>query len=123
MKPAVKIFPDGREVCQDSAAGKREYYRRADEVWERYGKCCWLCGKSLDRGAMAVDHIRPKGTNSAWRDDRAFNIAPACYPCNSRRGSRRMAEYPTKCPECGWGAIVGHKEDKECFHCTARWRE
>lgn len=120
MKPAVRTFPDGREVCLDTAAGRREYYRRADVVYEEYRHRCWLCGGSLIRDSMAVDHKIPKGTNSGWRDDRIENIAPAHYPCNSRRGSRRIAEG-VKCPSCGHGVIVGTK-DLECFRCSHRWK-
>ena len=32
LNGAVRVYPDGREVCQDSSAGWREYKRRVEAM-------------------------------------------------------------------------------------------
>ena len=48
--PHVKVFPDGREVCQtrldkpEGAEGRAEYKRRKKAMWERQKGICCLYG-------------------------------------------------------------------------------
>lgn len=101
-KPAVKIYPDGREVCSETKAGKDEYHRRKRVMWERQDKQCGLqispqCPKRMPLSMATFDHTDPRGMGGARRDDRIEvdgkpqNMAVCCW-CNSKKGSRRMKE-------------------------------
>lgn len=88
---AVLVYPDGREVCQDSKAGWLEYKRRVKLMWERQNRRCCLCGKPLALGNATFEHQRRRGMGAAWRDDRItkdgqeWNGA-AHWVCNGEKG-------------------------------------
>lgn len=88
---AVRVYPDGREVCQDSKAGWVEYNRRVKVMWERQDRRCCLCGKPLALRNATFEHQRRRGMGAAWRDDRIerdgepWNGA-AHWVCNSEKG-------------------------------------
>lgn len=99
MLAGVKIFPDGREVCDKmTALGRQEYKLRVEAMWFRqFGVCC-LCG-FLDGcpGALFLEeatfeHEDGRGMNGAKRDDRIekngrrYNGA-AHEQCNFKKGS------------------------------------
>jgi len=91
MDGAVRVHPDGREVCQDCADGWREYKRRVKLMWERQGRRCCDCGRPLALLNATFEHQRRRGMGAAWRDDRItkdgqdYNGA-AHWVCNSERG-------------------------------------
>lgn len=91
MDGAVRVYPDGREVCQDSAAGWREYKRRVKVMLQRQGGRCCLCNRPLALGNATFEHQRRRGIGAAWRDDRIskdgqnWNGA-AHWVCNGVRG-------------------------------------
>ncbi len=88
---AVLVYPDGREVCQDSPAGWREYKRRVSVMVQRQNHRCCLCNKPLALGNATFEHQRRRGMGAAWRDDRIsrdgqdWNGA-AHWVCNSEKG-------------------------------------
>lgn len=88
---AVRVYPDGREVCQDSVAGWREYKRRVSVMLNRQGGRCSLCNRSLSLANATFEHQRRRGMGAAWRDDRItkdgeeWNGA-AHWICNGERG-------------------------------------
>ena len=89
---AVRVYvSDGREVCQDNAAGWREYKRRVSVMLERQGRRCCLCNRTLALGNATFEHQRRRGMGAAWRDDRIsrdgqdWNGA-AHWVCNSEKG-------------------------------------
>jgi hypothetical protein len=91
LNGAVRVYPDGREVCQDSPAGWKEYKRRVEAMLLRQrGRCC-LCGKRLALSLATFEHQRRRGMGAAWRDDRTekdgkeWNGA-ACWVCNGEKG-------------------------------------
>lgn len=90
---AVKVYRNGREKCTDTKAGRDEYERRKRIAWEDQGKTCKICGKKLNWSDSFVDHIRPRGMGSGFRDDRQPNIAAVHWACNSAKGSRRIEEF------------------------------
>jgi len=67
---AVRVYRDGREVCQDSSAGWREYKRRVEAMLLRQGGRCCLCGRPLSLANATFEHQRRRGMGAAWRDDR-----------------------------------------------------
>src|SRR3984885_1455172 len=93
LNGAVRVYPDGREVCQDSPAGWREYKRRVEAMLLRQqGRCC-LCGKRLALREATFEHQRRRGMGAAWRDDRIFFSkdgqdwnGAAHWVCNSEKG-------------------------------------
>jgi len=88
---AVRRYPDGREVCQDSAAGWKEYKRRVGVMVRRQNYRCCLCKERLALAEATFEHQRRRGMGAAWRDDRItkdgqdWNGA-AHWVCNSKRG-------------------------------------
>lgn len=91
LNGAVRVYKDGREVCQDSLAGWREYKRRVKAMLERQGGRCCLCGKRLALDQATFEHQRRRGMGAAWRDDRIFKDGEdwngaAHWVCNGERG-------------------------------------
>jgi len=67
---AVRRYSDGREVCQDSPAGWKEYKRRVGVMVQRQDRLCSLCNKRLSLAQATFEHQRRRGMGAAWRDDR-----------------------------------------------------
>lgn len=88
---SVRLYKDGREVCQDSPAGWREYKRRVEAMLLRQGGRCCLCNRRLALSQATFEHQRRRGIGAAWRDDRIskdgkeWNGA-AHWVCNGERG-------------------------------------
>jgi hypothetical protein len=90
---AVRKYPDGREVCQDSPAGYREYNRRLDIMLTRQHWMCAHCDKKIHtRSDATFDHQRRRGMGAAFRDDRVYSEraevlnSAAHWNCNVERG-------------------------------------
>lgn len=86
-----------RSAMASLNAGSKEGFRTLrlvnalnDWVWKTTARpvCCIHCGVALYRKQMTVEHIIPKSRGGG--DDRE-NLAPACAPCNLRRGNKRIA--------------------------------
>lgn len=95
-KPAaVHVTRDGREICSEHAAGKREYDRRKKIMWLRQLKRCGICRHPtpLEEGQFGHGHSR--GMGGGFRDDRIWDDdgnplnAFLCGKCNSEQGSKR----------------------------------
>lgn len=92
LNGAVRVYPDGREVCQDNPAGRREYARRVQVMLQRQNYRCSLCNGRLSVARATFEHERRRGMGAAFRDDRIedeqgnwLNTA-AHWRCNSKRG-------------------------------------
>jgi hypothetical protein len=92
LNGAVRVYPDGREVCQDSAAGWREYARRVELMVQRQNYRCSLCGRRISVKSATFEHQRRRGMGAAWRDDRIEKAngewvnSAAHWVCNSEKG-------------------------------------
>lgn len=92
---AVRRYPDGREVCLDTPAGRAEYYRRTAIMAQRQNWRCGACPVKMDLATVTFDHVIPRGMGGASRDDRIEvdgewkNRAVHSW-CNAKRGSRRL---------------------------------
>lgn len=95
-KPPPVMYPEGpngRQVCAPTAAGKREYDRRRDELQARQKNKCAICGNW--NMSMEFDHQAGRGANGGHRDDRLINEkgewinAALCTRCNTKKGSKR----------------------------------
>ena len=90
---AVRKYPDGREVCQDSFAGRREYLRRLELMVRRQNWVCCLCPERIRSLQDATfEHQRRRGMHAAFRDDRIYNErgeqmnGAAHWVCNVEKG-------------------------------------
>jgi hypothetical protein len=83
---AVRRYPDGREVCTESKAGRIEYARRVKVMLQAQGHRCCLCNRALALGNATFEHHRRRGMGSAFRDDRIENGGAAHWTCNVERG-------------------------------------
>lgn len=96
-KLAVKVYPDGREVCLRSEAGKAEYKLRTEQLAERQDNRCAGCGFHFDGylGKPTMDHQNGRGVGGAHRDDRIvvdgkWHNAAMHEICNGLKGSNRF---------------------------------
>src|SRR5579871_3809975 len=94
-RPAVRVFPGGREVCNlKTIAGNDEYCRRIHLMLIRQKGLCCNCRKPIYPESPCFEHEVPRGLGGGWRDDRIeINGKPvngaSHILCNSVRGSRR----------------------------------
>jgi hypothetical protein len=86
LNGAVRVYPDGREVCQDSPAGWREYKRRVEEMVRRQDFKCCLCGKRLYLNDATFEHQRRRGLGGAFRNDDPKTNGAAHWVCNVEKG-------------------------------------
>ena len=104
--PHVKVFPDGREVCQtrldhpEGAEGRAEYKRRKEAMWKRQkGICCLYgffpqCPGKLLLKECSFEH--EDGRGGGKRDDRislpdgTWINGVSHLQCNSAKGSKHI---------------------------------
>lgn len=93
---AVRVYPDGREVCNLLCkAGVYEYKRRIFQMWARQNERCCICHLPLQLDKATFEHQDGRGMDGAHRDDRIeknghlYNGA-AHWWCNRDKGSQRM---------------------------------
>lgn len=94
---SVCTMPDGRQLVQDTPAGRREYKRRVETMVQRQNFRCSLCPKRLTIGEATFDHSAGRGFSGSHRDDRIVDetgtpMNSACHWfCNRKKGSKRAA--------------------------------
>lgn len=64
-----------------------------EEVLYRSKWRCHYCGEPLNRYNFQVDHRIPKDRGGT---DELENLVASCQPCNSSKGARNDAEFPTR---------------------------
>ena len=91
---AVRIFPNGREVCRNTSAGIKEYRSRREFIYHRDGGICCICGRKIPHKDEATwEHSEGRGMDGFKRDDRIekdgkpFN-GVAHLVCNTEKGSK-----------------------------------
>lgn len=62
------------------------------QVFERFGRTCWLGFDGCTHVADTVDHIMPYRLGGS---DRVDNLRPACKHCNSKRADRLVQGHGT----------------------------
>lgn len=91
-----KTYRDERQVCLETAAGKREYLGRIEEMVTRQSHLCPLCNGSLLLHQATFEHEAGRGIGGGHRDDRLLHDdgnwrnAAVHYTCNGRKGSQRF---------------------------------
>jgi hypothetical protein len=101
---AVRVYPGGREVCQNNPKGQAEYRRRTLAMAEAQK---WVCGLAeagackflgepmrLGEGFYAVtfEHADKRGPRQDDRIPPATKNCAAHLLCNSELGSRRSPD-------------------------------
>jgi 5-methylcytosine-specific restriction endonuclease McrA len=61
-----------------------------DIIYERDDATCHLCGNFVPREEASRDHVKPRSAGGKLTFE---NILLAHSSCNSRRGSRAVAEF------------------------------
>jgi hypothetical protein len=107
-REAVKLYPDGREVIdQTTAEGRREYERRILFMHHRDGGLCCLCGRYVALGVATFEHKEGRGVGGGKRDDRAEKNGIAHFLGNRQKGSVGYGEYMKKPLEWRIKACMG----------------
>lgn len=92
LNGAVRVYPDGREVCVNSKDGWLEYNRRVKLMLQRQGGRCSLCGRPLALLNATFEHQRRRGMGAAWRQDAIVDAdgnwinGAAHWVCNGEKG-------------------------------------
>lgn len=93
--------PNGRQVCTQTAAGRREYVLRTEQMWERQLGLCSLCNLPMRREEATYEHQDGRGIGGGHRDDRIeidgkpYNSAAHGF-CNCVKGSIRLDKFKEK---------------------------
>jgi len=105
---AVRIYRDGREVCNQLTKEGRDIYEgRKRKAWERQAQMCCLfghinsCPGKLNWSDTTFDHEVPRGHGGGSQDDRIevvdkktgkvlWQNGAAHARCNYLKGSRRI---------------------------------
>ena len=53
---------------------------------------CYLCGKVLQKNEVTLDHMKSRSSRPDLRYE-MDNLAPACWQCNSLKGSQSLENY------------------------------
>lgn len=95
---AVRVYPDGREVCQDSKDGWIEYKRRVKVMLHRQGGRCCLCNKPLALGNATFEHQRRRGMGAALpsRTGRQLKLTELTGPPPPTETSMRSRPHEEK---------------------------
>lgn len=101
MSDAVRVYRDGREVCDTrTEAGRAEYRRRITLMWERQKHVCCLCYQPMRLSEAIFEHEAGRGMNGGHRDDRivlpdgTWTNGAAHAGCNGEKGSKRGRYNP-----------------------------
>ena len=99
LTDSLKIYSDGREVCRNNAAGKREYASRREQMYDRdHGICCICKRKIWLRSEATFEHTEGRGLGGGHRDDRPSYVnaqgkmirnGVAHFNCNGMKGGKR----------------------------------
>jgi hypothetical protein len=99
LEGAVRVYPDGRQVCQDNAAGRREYAKRIEIMVQRQNfrcGCSLTCKERLTMSNATFGHCDLRGAGGSTRDDRIedengeWMNAAETWDCNGKKGSKRI---------------------------------
>jgi len=92
IRGTVKVYSDGREVCQDTRAGRAEYKHRTEQMYVRDEAICCICLLPIASLEEATtEHKGKRGMGGGLRDDRIEKNGVAHGWCNSELGSVRLS--------------------------------
>lgn len=85
--------PNGRQVCTDTTAGRREYRSRTDNMWLRQQGLCSICNLPMRIEEATYEHSQGRGMGGGHRDDRIEHNTAAHGWCNVLKGSVRAEKF------------------------------
>jgi 5-methylcytosine-specific restriction endonuclease McrA len=92
-QPGLWIYPDGREVIQRTAAGRKILQERWNTAWrESQGFCC-LCSDIVHPFDATLEHKTSKGSGGGTHDDRQENLGISHRNGNIAKGSMSLEQY------------------------------
>lgn len=130
--PSTIITVPSVVMLRKQVSGFRRWLAREDSpqphlVYLRDLFVCQYCRKQFPRSLLTIDHVTPKmyGGRTVWQ-----NVASACSPCNSRRGSdirirpmmmpyrptyfqlvKKLKSFPIIIPDLTWNYYLQWNED------------
>lgn len=75
-----------RKVGAEGSHTREDFLR----VYEMHGKRCYYCNALVPLAQITEDHLVPLSRGGG---DGIDNIAPACRPCNCRKGDKTESEF------------------------------
>lgn len=69
-----------------------------DGYWECYLRISPMCSKVVTIDDLSLDHVKTRSSHPELRYD-LNNIKPACYPCNSMKGSVKLEKLAETYPQ------------------------
>jgi hypothetical protein len=94
--PAFRTMKDGREICSNTAAGRREYQARREAMWFRDSGICCLCKQPMSLIEATFEHLNGRGAGGGKRDDRMEPNAVSHYFGNQAKGSISLYRWLEK---------------------------
>ena len=92
-QPGLWIYPDGREVIQNTEAGRWIREERYMKAWDdSHGICC-LCNGKVKPYDASLEHKTSKGAGGGKHDDRQSNLAISHRHGNIAKGSMSLEQY------------------------------
>ncbi len=91
-EPGVQVFPDGRERCDKTAAGKRALSKRRYQAWLDAKYTCCLCEQTIFTD-WTLEHKTSKGAGGGKHDDRQSNLGISHLRGNQAKGSMSLEQY------------------------------
>ena len=92
IEPGVQVFPDGRERCDKTAAGKRALSKRRYQAWLDAKYICCLCDQTIFNN-WTLEHKTSKGSGGSKHDDRQSNLGISHLRGNQAKGSMSLEQY------------------------------
>jgi hypothetical protein len=87
-KPRRRGPRGGRKI-----AGKAEYKRLREFVWDRDRGICCLCGEFVPLESATYEHLNGRGMGGSKRDDRPERCGVAHWGGNNAKGSMTHQRY------------------------------
>ena len=86
-KPSKLLKRQGK-VSDKWLRVRRQWF--VDNQAESY--TCYICGRFLWPADVTLDHIKSRSSHPELRFEMS-NLAPACWKCNTEKGSRSLENY------------------------------
>ena len=92
-QPGLWIYPDGREVIQNTTAGRWIREQRYVRAWEESQGFCCLCSDRVNPYDATLEHFISKGSGGGTHDDRQKNLGISHRNGNIAKGSMSLEQY------------------------------
>lgn len=87
-------MPTAENGAKDGKPGGAVIRKWRNALWNRQGRKCHYCARSIGIGKATLDHIVPKSKGGPWKKS---NMVVACEPCNNKRGDMDYQEFLELC--------------------------